>query len=272
MGGKPMMLGEEQRFKASYRSLSTKELKMGDILVVKDFGGPFESGLDSFAVRSSQALFSHVRGGSAFSEHCILFARDEANDPVNDEITVEAISTGVTVRQEVDPRQHLVYRFRGGDHAVRELMRMRAVEVGMTLAGRNGGRKLHYAGVNVGPLGIPTKKALVSFFRSQKRGRFANAHLDRLYDGVYGSGGQVPKVRMICSEFVATCYELAARYLWHQNQYPYEYCLGIDPRAMTAKALEAALNARSNLFRIVGRYQGVGGNLFISGPMPQAGT
>ncbi len=264
------MGGEAQRF-SNYRMLSTSDLKLGDILIVKDFGGPIESGLDSFVVRSAQAVFSHVRGGSFYSEHCILFARDtSAGDAPNSEIVVEAVDTGVTRATAIFPRQHLVYRFCGGSKQVRDLMRFRAVDAAMAFAGRNrSGKRVPFAAYKVGKVPLPAPKAVASFFRSQKRGSFANQHLRVLYDAVFGSAA-LPKVRMICSELVATCYELAALYLWHQNLYPYESCLNIDPRATTAKALESALNNRPHLFKIVGRYQGQNG-VVVSGPLPPAG-
>jgi len=53
---------------------------------------------------------------------------------------------------------------------------------------------------------------------------------------------------MICSEFVATCYEVAA---WVSHALS---PLEADPRAMTAKALESRLNRKN--FELVGRYQG----------------
>lgn len=263
------MGAEEQRFYANYRALQASELKMGDILVVKDFGGPIESGLDSFVVRSTQAVFSHVRGGSFYSEHCMLFARDSQyfGDPPVCERTVEANEKGVTVERGILPRQHLVYRFYYGSKQVRELMRFRAVEAGRTMAGENGGTKVPYAAYKIGGMPVPSPKAVGSFFRSKNRGNSANKHLTALYNAVFGSAA-MPPVRVICSELVATCYELAALYNWHQNLFPFESCLNIDPRGMTAKALESVLNSRPHLFKIVGRYQGQNG-LFVSGPVPQ---
>jgi hypothetical protein len=262
------MGGEAQRFYANYRMLSTSDLKLGDILIVKDFGGPLQSGPDSLVVRSAQAVFSHVRQGSFRSEHCMLFARDTASFSPNQEVVLEAVETGVTVNQAIYPRQHLVYRFCGGSKATRTQMRTWAVWAGGRMAGRFGGTRVPFAVVTLGNVAVPAPKAVGSFFRSQKRGNSATKHLTALYNSVFGTTA-MPKVRMICSEFVTTCYELAALHLSRQNNYPTDSCLGVDPRAVTAKALESALNTRPHLFKIVGRYQGRSGGTPVVGPPVQ---
>jgi hypothetical protein len=94
-----------------------------------------------------------------------------------------------------------------------------------------------------------------SVFRGKFMGHFASQYVKQIYEFVYNrDAAKGAGLRMICSEFVAACYETAACKL-SKDKGSKVTALNADPRALTAKALEAVLN-RSNQFECVGRYRG----------------
>jgi hypothetical protein len=209
-------------------------LETGDILIVKDFGNVRDSDSDSNFIRIGQAVFSHVRGGSAFSEHVLMCRLGGTEN------TVESVGEGLVKRSYVTARQHAVYRCTIKTSGVAR-MGAEAVKVGLKLAGM--------AGIDEA-LPYGHGKMALSPFRLKYHGRFASRYVNDVYEFVYNKG---PKRHsgMICSEFVALCYEVAGQKLLDHG------VLDVDPRAMTAKALEAMLN-RSADFQLVGRYEGDG--------------
>ncbi len=95
-----------------------------------------------------------------------------------------------------------------------------------------------------------------SVFRRKKQGKHALARIQKLYDIVYNDAPN-QGIRMICSEFVASCYEVAALRLNEaMGESIHPFGQGIDPRAMTAKAFEAVLHRSYSQFNFAGTYIG----------------
>lgn len=257
----PRRFGEYKEH-ANLAQLLDSDLRAGDLLIAKEWTN---HALDVAFVRTGQALFSHVRGGSSQSEHVLLNCLDGGP------FTVEALSKGLRVADRVFRRDHVVYGCT--NHA----LRTEAVRVAEALSGVNtitpdniadyddadmieaktaAAFELHYE----------AKKSVVKYrsgpgmaasvFRLKRQGRSAERRLVRLYDVVYG-GKSAAGVKMVCSEFVASCYEVAAlRLELTTGTNPLPFGLGVDPRAMTAKALEAVLQRGNTCFRLAGRYRG----------------
>lgn len=178
--------------------------------------------------------------GSCSSEHVILVASDGQED------VIECVGVGAIRRSFVSARPHVVYRYKG---EAKELIRKRVVEVAEWLSGNYSlenrtrlNRGMNDAQVNY----ASTVKTAGSVFRAKFRGLSSHRRIARIAEQF--AANQQPRYKMICSEFAATCYEVAA---WDCHALS---PLGIDPRAMTAKALEAVLN-RSE-FKLVGSYEG----------------
>jgi len=238
MGGlKPKMFGEKARFNA-LTPLPTNNLEMGDLLVVKELDSPLKSDSDANFIRFGQAVFSHVQGGTALSEHVLMITDNGV------ESTVEAVGDGVICRTYVTKRPHEVYRCKD------PILAAEAVGVGLALSG---GARVGAALMDYGHY-----KIHASPFRLKRKILTANGRIRQLYDIAY-NGASRDGVKMICSEFVASCYEVAALRLQTDG-------LGYDPRGLTAKALEAVLN-RSTLFQPAGRYTGKGLTIQVSGPI-----
>lgn len=252
---KPKRLGERAAHQ-NLPKLKARDLLEGDILIAKVWGN---DAFDAAFVRASQAVFSHVRGGSSQSEHVLLNCLDGGT------FTVETLSRGTCISYDVERRDHVVYRCSD------RLLAREASRVGKALAGVAN----IFVGTDVGdsPALIDAKRGrafaqhydqkkaevkyrnpvgmAASVFRSKRQGRFAEARIARLHDIAYGNKAATG-IAMICSEFIASCYEVAAAQL--DSEAPFGR--GVDPRAMTAKALEAVLNRSGSLFKLEGRFAG----------------
>ena len=228
-----------------YNALAIKktvDLERGDILIVKDFGGAGEDP-DSDYIRAGQALFSRMgKSGSATSEHAILVAEDHKAN------VFESAGSGVVSRSAVSSRPHLLYRYTGDRH---NEVATEAVRVARYLCNGHSRESLSQIGGTPDPSVDYASggKMAASVFRSKHKGVFANRRIKSIHDA-YLSGRDVRSLSlgMICSEFVATCYEVAAM-VWGANS-----PMNADPRALTAKALQSVLNRRS--FDLVGSYRG----------------
>jgi hypothetical protein len=240
--------------------MAVGELRRGDILLVKlyedyqywqdvDRLAPYAGmGKDGNSVLVAQAVFSHVKHGSATSEHVMLVADDGMEE------VYESVCCGVIRSTRIYDRWHAVYR------VVQNLQPLanEAARVAKQL-----GRQFDSTGklMNVPPLPDEQTTASVGYrskggmaasaFRPRHAGRRCDTRLQRIYDIVYNNKQDLRNgLKMICSEFVATCYEVAAMRL---NRPP---LFNVDPRAMTAKALEAALYRSASYITQVGIYQG----------------
>ena len=226
--------------------MSTGELCAGDILIAQELDGAFSSEMDANFVRAGQAAFSHFgpsTTASATSEHVVMITDDGTQK------NVESASKGVVVGHWLTKRKYLVYRYTGSD----DHMPFKAVGIGMLLAADDLTVKedegfVKYAGY---------LKVAASVFRRKKAGHFASKRIERILElcDDLQSGKKTradlrkENLKMICSEFVATCYEVAAYKSLGKG------LLNVDPRAMTAKALEATLNGNSD-FTLQGVYTG----------------
>jgi len=251
----PKRFGERSAHR-NLRKLHDVDLHEGDILIAKVWGN---DAWDAAFVRAAQATFSHVRGGSSQSEHVLLNCRDGGT------YTVETLSRGTYISYQVERRDHVVYRCRDVELA-REASRVGQLLAGVSkiavgsqagdgaeiIEARQGmAYAQHYNNKQAeikyrNPVGIAS-----TVFRTKSRGRNGNARIAHLSDLAYG-GKSAAGVSMICSEFIAACYEIASDKLGT----PPPFGAGVNPGAMTAKALEAVLNRNGSLFKLKGRYAG----------------
>jgi hypothetical protein len=236
----PRRFGEFKMHK-NLRELSSADLRAGDVLLAKEWS---PHNVESFFIPAAQAAFSRTWGASAASEHALLVVEDgEAK-------TAQAVSKGVLISTGINKRDHVVY---GCDD---EQLRWEAVLVAERLGGVGVGEE-NVEAYNAGQVGMKFRKAasLPSvLFRQKRRGKGANKRLQQVYDHVYG-GQPLGDVRVVCSEFVVTCYEVAAMRLSEQSETPVK-AFDVDPRAISAKALEGLLQVGSGPFRLSGRYKG----------------
>lgn len=240
----PRSFGEHKVHK-QLRKLAATDLLAGDILIAKEWD--LLRAKDVAFVRLGQAVFSHVRGGSNQSEHVLMVLEDGV------EYTAESLSNGLLVRKGIYKRDHVVYGCDDDD------LRKEAAQVALRLAG------VQFGADNVDDYEQKNTKIkyrtmpgmAASVFRAKYAGSYCSARIDQLYKIAYLSRN-AKGVRMVCSEFVASCYEVAAVRLNRgiNARVPPAKGLGVDPRGMTAKALEAVLNRAGSGFRLSGRYRG----------------
>lgn len=223
------------------RELADPDLRAGDVLIAKEWS---PHSVESFFIPLGQALISHHTGASAASEHVLLVVDDSVAK------TAQAVSQGVLISQGVNKRDHVVYG------CTDESLRWEAVLVAERLGGAGVGEtneEVHAAGRS--PVNFRSRKgAATVLFRRKNQGRGANRRLQQIYDHIY-DGKPLGNVRMVCSEFVTTCYEVAAMRL-NEVQDRQVSVFNVDPRAVSAKALEALLRKTSGWFSLSGRYRG----------------
>jgi hypothetical protein len=192
----------------------------GDVLILRQFA------MDG--VVRGQAIFSHNRqGGHCTARHAIIAT---ANGNVVHAVgasAVQARTAGIYSEYASNlDGSYVVFR------PTNTALGAEAATVAERLAGGNNG--------------FGSWKSVFSVFRRQSIGRYADQYLADLQTKVYGQGAmQSPK--MFCSELVAACYEVAALQLSRN-------ALGVDPRAMSVKALEAAIK-HSGRFVVQGKME-----------------
>lgn len=253
----PRRFGEHKAHK-HMRRLGHDDLLKGDILIAKEWEN---TDMDVRIIRTSQAVFSHARGGSSQSEHVLLNCADGRV------YVIESLGDGLNIGNSVRPRDHVVYS------CMDETLRQEVCKVAEALAGVADITPLHEDQGDTDELttaktfaAYAAHKATVKYrsypglaqsvFRRKSQGRFANARLKKLYDVVY-QGKSAAGIRMICSEFAASCYEVAALKIERvTGKNPLPFGVGVDPRAMTAKALEAVLQRSNTCFLMAGSYVG----------------
>jgi hypothetical protein len=225
-------MGEKEFFHMKYKEV---DVVAGDILIHKEWGEhSFGKGGIGGKIRYGQAILSHVHGGSMNSEHLAICVEGGEHPQV-----IEA-SDSFLAQRNMDLRDKLVFR-------AHSILADEAVFVARRLCGldNGGGRRQlvpgHYAMSKA-------KKSLLKNVKLMKQGK---AFLDELYDDVYAMDkSPTPKRKrcpdMFCSEFVTACYEVAAR----KTKMP---AFGLDPRAMSPKAMEGHLKKRPLIFKEVGR-------------------
>ena len=172
-------------------------------------------------IRGAQAAFSHANGSSN-DQHALIM--------VSATKTAEAGGKGVH-SSTVDTRAHLVFRITDA------LLAHEAAYVGSRLIGQGG---------VITPGKYNVMGAGTTIFRHKNVGPRAIAYLQCVYDIVY-SDKRAKGPDMFCSQLVATCVEVAAMRL-------HRHGLGVDPQAMSPKALEAAFKVHPGLFHLLGRY------------------
>jgi hypothetical protein len=241
----------EHKWHDKLKKIATTDLRGGDILIAKEWSN---RALDVAVIRLGQAIFSHHAEASSQSEHVILNCEDGQAS------TIESLSQGLLISDRINMRDHVVYSCRDED------LRWEAVYVAETLAGK---RKIDasndYQGkyrkyYDDGKSEVKYRSNMgtaATLFRRKHQGKGALARIQKLYDIVY-NGGSIEGVRMICSEFVASCYEVAAMRLNERSDKEpiYPFGQGVDPRAMTAKAFEAVLHRSYSQFSFAGTYIG----------------
>jgi hypothetical protein len=179
--------------------------------------------------RAGQAILSRVSNGSSNSAHALILL-----DP---ETMLIAESSG-----QDGPTQLVVRR---GDFTVYRCMdralRNRAAEVADYFTKPSPGFT---------PGGYARVKCAQSPPKSKNLGPGGEQYLDNLAN-IWASRGGLCGDQvcddMFCSEFVIAMYELA-----HRRQDRSSYLFGVDPRAMSVKAMEAQLNSNA-LFQLLGR-------------------
>lgn len=253
----PRRFGEHKEHQHLHR-LMDSDLYEGDILLVKEWSN---TDSDVRFIRYGQAMFSHVRGGSMNTEHVILNCRDGSV------FAIESLGDGLNIGNKVRRRDHVVYscsddRLRSEACFVAErLANVRNIQPADvddsdTAEIREAKHQSAYAAHKSSIKYRSGPMMAASVFRSKKQGRFAHARLQRIYDIVYKDAPQ-GALKMICSEFVAACYEVAALHLNARAGLDLSpFGGGVDPRALTAKAFEAILQRPDSLFGLAGRYAG----------------
>ncbi len=241
----------EHKWHDTLKRIDSTDMRAGDILIAKEWSN---RALDVTFIRMGQAVFSHHSGASSQSEHVLINCED------GEVATVESVSQGLLISNRINMRDHVVYSCRDED------LRWEAVHVAETLAGKkkietsqdyNGNFRKYYedSQAEVKYRSLPGMAA--SVFRRKSQGKRALARIQKLYDIVYGDAPN-EGIRMICSEFVASCYEVAAMRLNERTNKEaiHPFGQGIDPRAMTAKAFEAVLHGSYSQFNFAGTYIG----------------
>lgn len=213
----PKELSEEQEYK---KLPLAHQVQTGDVLLVKVFGIDTKAGPN--VIRAGQFMFSRANG-SANSEHAIIMV-----DSIR---TAEAKGSGGVCSLTLDDRHHVVYR------CLNVPLAREAAFVAQRLAGLD-----HI----LTPGHYNMVSCANSPFWSRNLGKRGHAFLQKLYDLVYSDQkGKGPD--MFCSEFVTSCYEVAAMRLQ-------THALDVDPQGMTVRAMEEELNRHPRLFRMLGRY------------------
>ena len=245
----PRRFGEHKVHDKLKLNVST-DLRGGDILIAKEWT-PHNK--ESFVIPAAQMLLSHHGGASGASEH-VLLVLDDGKAQV-----AEAVGGGVSIDVGINMRDHVIYS------CLDEVLCWEAVHVAERLGGVTVGNlnRVAYAAGN-SPVQYRKSIGMTSvLFRSKNKGSKARARIKRIYDYVYDNeplGG----IRMVCSEFVVACYEVAAEKLGVS-------VFEVDPQAISAKALEGLLMNRAGSFKLAGRYIGSrpyreGQQVAISGP------
>jgi hypothetical protein len=208
----------------------------GDVFIEKCYGA-VES-VNEAIIRAGQAVLSHVSNGSSNSAHALILL-----DPRYPMLIAEAAG-GRGLRQEtIRDGRFTVYRCT--DKVVRELV----VEVAD-----------YFTGISAGKGGgdYATLKCAVCTLRSKELGVGAEQYLKnllRLWEQRGGLSGNQDLNDMFCSEFVMAMYEVARMRKFGATGGLFG---GVDPRAMSVKALEAQLNANAS-FQLLGAYRkGIG--------------
>lgn len=226
---KPKAVNEREAY-LELHPIKRLELVKGDIMLHKVFsfaGGDGSIPLDSDAVliRGGQAALSHVKGGSANSEHAAIV--------VDHGVRVDAHFGRGGVTQTLIPKEPFVV-YRCKDRTLAEA----AAEIAIALAGEAQGKKIDHGG-------YAKLKAVMSVVRLKFKGHSAQKYLEKLADLVESEGHKTAP-DMFCSELVAACYEVAG--MQHDKK-----VFNVDPRGLSVKALEAMLEKKSDLFERKGR-------------------
>jgi hypothetical protein len=231
----------EHKLHDKLRQLTSPDLRAGDILIAKEWS-PHNK--ESFFIPLAQMLVSHHRGASGASEHVLLVVKDaEAR-------TAEAVNHGVLISKGIQKRDHVVYG------CTNEMLRWEVVKVACRLGGVQTGeldKDIYEA--QKSPVNFRSRTGMPTvLFRRKNAGTGASQRVRQVYDFVY-EGKALGDVRMVCSEFVTTCYEVAALRLTEKT-HTRVTAFNVDPRAISAKALEGLLRAGTGPFRLSGRYRG----------------
>lgn len=253
----PRRFGEHKRH-ANLHKMLDSDLYEGDILLVKEWSN---TDSDVRFIRLGQAMFSHIAGGSSNTEHALINCRDGSV------FVIESLGDGLNVGTKVRRRDHVVYS------CTDDRLRSEACFVAERLADVRNITAIHLDDSDDDAMQDAKREAAymqhksaikyrsgvgmaASVFRSKKQWHFADKRLRRLYEIVY-EGKKLGSLRMICSEFVASCYEVAALHIEKRTQQnPRPFGTGIDPRGMSAKAFEAVLQRPNTKFRMAGSYFG----------------
>lgn len=227
----PRMIGERK----TYNALPQVIVEPGDILLCKEFDnqhdGHFDS--DNLAIRTGQAVFSHMRRGSANSEHAeLVFTMGTDGAPGT---VAEANGPGV-LQSTWAHRDAVVFRC-NNPTLIKEALYVasRLTTVDTT--------------INTGSYSFG--KAVGGMFRNRGFGPIAKKYVTNLYNIVYSQdvmpqGQKVQAPSMFCSQFVTACYEVAAMRTGIRS-------LHVAPQAMSVKALEAMLERNPHVFTKMGR-------------------
>lgn len=233
----------EHKIHAQLRKLGEPDLRLGDVLIAKEWK---PHNLESFVIPLAQAVVSHHTGASAASEHLLMIVEDGTAR------NAQAVSGGVLISDGIVKRDHVVYG----------CTNRRLAEAAAGVAAALGGVDIDETNEDIQRRGESPVKfrsvpgAASVLFRRMNKGKGAQERLTAIYKFVYENkplGG----LRMVCSEFVVTCYEVAAMRMAeiHPDIEPVK-AFDVDPRGVSAKALESLLRNPTTPFQLSGRYRG----------------
>jgi len=223
----------EHKFHDRMHRLSVDELRIGDILIAREGSIHDTDGSGQRSVPCSP-------------ESTLLGLRDA------EEWTAESLYQGLKVRPKILKQDHVVY---GCTNRVlaREAALVAEVLAGLDPDELEGERPPAQSPVVVkehGHLGA------VGAFRRGKVARGVSQRIQKIYDVVYNEASP-DGVRLICPEFIVTCYEVAAYAinLGRPETAPIK-AFGVHPRAVTGKALEGLLMRPDTPFKLSGMFHG----------------
>lgn len=225
----------EHKLHSKLKKNASADLRAGDILIAKEWS-PHNK--ESLVIPVSQMLLSMHGGASMASEHVLMVLDD------GDARVAEAVGGGVRISRGVKKRDHVVYS------CADDTLRKEAVHVAERLGGLGAGELNNMWAYSKGnsPVQYRSRLGMSSvLFRSKRKGSRARARIQRLYDYVYGNG-ELGNARMVCSELVVACYQVAGEKLGSP-------IFNVDSQAISAKALEGII-MRHPGFKLAGTYVG----------------